>query len=93
MIVKRDSIPRLVTWALVAALVLACTAFSGAAEDGSRWVHPLCQPLPVDSNGPFVELANGSLMTIDAQGMRTSQDDGRTWSERAERLPGPGRPE
>lgn len=46
-----------------------------------RWVHPLCQTLPVDRNGPFVELADGSLMTIDSQGMRVSTDDGARWSE------------
>ena len=52
----------------------------GAAEDELRWVHPLCQPLDVTTNGPFVELADNSLMTIDSHGMRTSTDEGRTWS-------------
>ena len=81
MIMNSNSIVRPVTRAVFAASVLACAAFCGAAEEDSRWVHPLCQPLAVDSNGPFVELADGSLMTIDAQGMRVSQDDGKTWSE------------
>jgi len=46
-----------------------------------RWVHPLCESLPIHRNGPFVELADGSLMTIDSQGMRVSTDDGAPWSE------------
>jgi hypothetical protein len=67
--------------AVLATSVLACAALCGAAEEDSRWVHPLCQPLAVESNGPFVELADGSLMTVDPQGTRRSQDDGKTWSE------------
>jgi sialidase-1 len=62
-------------------MMIALAALCGAAEDESRWVHPLCQPLAVDGQGPFVEMADGSLMTVDAQGMRTSKDDGKTWSE------------
>ena len=54
---------------------------NATAQEESRWVHPLCQPLAIDSNGPFVELADGSLMTIDPRGTRCSQDDGQTWSE------------
>ena len=81
MITTSNSTVRLVARAVLAASVLAGVAFCGAAEEDARWVHPLCQPLAVDSNGPFVELADGSLMTIDAQGMRLSQDDGKTWSE------------
>jgi hypothetical protein len=63
--------------ALAAVSVLAATAFCAAAEDGARWVNPLCQPLAVERNGPFVELADGSLMTIVSQGMRVSKDDGK----------------
>lgn len=46
-----------------------------------RWVHPLAQSLEIDRNGPFVELADGSLATVDDQGFRVSKDDGKTWSE------------
>jgi len=67
---------------LVLAAILDCSAaVGGAAEDEARWVHPLCQPLGITSNGPFVELADNTLMTIDGQGMRTSTDDGKTWSK------------
>ena len=81
MITKANSVVRRVTRPLLFASVLACVALCGAAEEDSRWVHPLCQPLPIDSDGPFAELADGSLMTIDAQGVRVSQDDGKTWSD------------
>ncbi len=46
-----------------------------------RWVHPLCRPLDVDRNGPFLELPDGRLLTVSAEGLHTSADDGRTWSE------------
>ncbi len=80
MLLHNNSIARPVTLAVLAAAVLASAGFCGAAEDGARWVNPLCQPLNVDGDGPFVELADGSLMTIDNQGVRVSQDDGKTWS-------------
>jgi len=79
--IKNRSIVRPVTQTIFCVSVLLGTACGDAAEESSRWVHPLCQPLPVDCNGPFVELADGNLMTIDRQGMRVSQDDGATWSE------------
>ena len=67
----------LATIAFLTASVLPIVTFCSAAEEDSRWVHPLCKPLAVDSNGPFVELADGSLMTIDLKGTRCSQDDGQ----------------
>jgi sialidase-1 len=56
-------------------------ALCGAAADEGRWVHPLCQPNPVDRNEPFVALDDGNLLTVDDKGFRTSRDDGKTWSE------------
>jgi hypothetical protein len=56
-----------------------CLAISAAADE-NRWVHPLCRPLPTDRNGPFVAMEDGSLMTVDSRGLRTSRDDGTTWS-------------
>jgi len=52
---------------------------SGTSE--GRWVHPLCRPLQVDRNGPFVLMEDGSIATVDKEGFRVSRDDGRTWSE------------
>ncbi len=56
--------------------VLAGVSFSDA-----RWVHPLCQPLDISCNGPFVVLQDGSLATVDSKGFRVSKDDGKTWSD------------
>ena len=81
MIVHHNLIVRPVTCALFTASIFVIAAFCSAAEEDSRWVHPLCKPLVIDSNGPFVELADGSLMTIDPQGTRCSQDDGKTWTK------------
>lgn len=72
---------QLVVRAILTSLLLVWPAIVPAAEEDARWIHPLCRPLDIDSNGPFVELADGSLMTIDPQGMRVSQDNGRTWSD------------
>ena len=80
MIMNSKSIVRPVMLAVVSLSVLVGAALRGEGET-SRWVHPLCQPLPVDSNGPFVELADGSLLTVDVQGMRISKDDGQSWSD------------
>jgi hypothetical protein len=64
--------------AAIAAVVSSCPV--APAEEEARWVHSRCRPLEITSNGPFVELPGGRLMTIDGQGMRTSADDGKTWS-------------
>jgi len=46
-----------------------------------RWIHPLAEPLDVDRNGPFVTMPDGILLTVDAEGLRKSDDGGKTWSE------------
>jgi|GEM_PF-5721652 len=46
-----------------------------------RWVHPSCQDLRLDKNGPFVILADGSLATVDDKGFSVSHDDGKIWTE------------
>ena len=50
-------------------------------EEGNRWVHPVFQKLQCGRNGPFVELADGSLLTVDERGLGVSSDDGATWSD------------
>lgn len=62
--------------------------------DEERWLHPSCTVLPMDKGGPFVELSDGSLMTIEGNATIRSFDDGRTWSEPCliSDEPGPGRP-
>jgi hypothetical protein len=46
-----------------------------------RWVHSLCYPLAIERNGPFINLPDSRLLTLDNNGLCTSQDDGQTWSE------------
>ncbi len=50
-------------------------------SDNRRWIHLLCRPLEIESNGPFIELEDGALATLDDAGFRISRDDGKTWSE------------
>lgn len=52
-------------------------------EVDGRWVHPLCRPLRVDRNGPFLVCPDGRLLSADAQAILMSQNDGETWSEAA----------
>ena len=81
---KYDLAATMTKYLVVAAFMSAIfgsTGLCGAAEDDSRFVHPLCKPLAGDKIGPFLELADGRLMTVDSKGMRTSTDDGKTWSE------------
>ena len=48
---------------------------------GSRWIHPICKELQIDSDGPFLRLKDGRLATIDRNGIRFSSDDGLSWSD------------
>jgi hypothetical protein len=59
-----------------------------------RWLDPRCTALPMDKGGPFVELNDGSIMTIEGNTALQSKDDGSTWSEPRPIYegPAPGRP-
>lgn len=59
-----------------------------------RWIDPRCTVLVTDKLGPFVELSDGSLMIVEENATRLSNDEGRTWSEPRPITdgPGPGRP-
>jgi len=65
-----------------------------SASKEERWLDPRCTVLPMDKVGPFVELGDGSLMTIEGNATQQSKDDGRTWSElrTISEEPPPGRP-
>ena len=67
--------------------ILLCAAICSTPDEG-RWVHPLCQPAPIDRTRPLVTLSDGALMVLNAQGLRTSKDDGKTWSEPRAICPG-----
>lgn len=51
-----------------------------STEAEGRWVHPLCEELPINANGPFLILNDGRLATVDREGIRFSEDDGISWS-------------
>jgi sialidase-1 len=65
----------------IMSIVSISLALCGAPAEEGRWIHPLCKLNDVDRNAPFVAAADGSLLSIDAKGFRTSKDDGKTWSE------------
>lgn len=46
----------------------------------ARWIHPCLRPLALDRNGPFLELADDRLLTMDKVGAMVSGDDGASWS-------------
>ena len=57
-----------------------------------RWVDPKCTVLDMPDGiiGPFVELADGGLLTVKDGGVRRSYDDGNTWSAPEPIYDGPG---
>ena len=71
---------RMVIMAATSAVGLCAVVGVSLAEE-ARWVNPLCQPLPIDRNGPFLTMPDGELLTVDAKGLRRSKDEGKTWSE------------
>jgi len=69
-------------------IVMTGLGLLAALAPQGRWVHPLAKPLELHRHGPFMLLEDGALATLDAQGFRVSQDDGRTWSEPTPVCPG-----
>lgn len=60
----------------------------GIRSENGLWINPICRPLGVSKNGPFVELKDGALMTVDNEGVKKSWDDGKTWSSSISVFPG-----
>jgi len=44
-------------------------------------LHPKCQPLSTTLLGPFVKLADGSVLAVDAGRVMVSGDGGKKWEE------------
>ena len=59
--------------------------------DGKRWVDPRCTELdlPEGVQGPFIELGDGRLMTVQDNTTLTSADNGKTWEDRGPVYTGP----
>jgi len=68
----------------------AVYASRSQSATGIPWAHPICKPLPTDRKGPFLPLSDGSLLTVDAQELSVSHDDGKTWGERTPAAHGQG---
>ncbi len=69
---------RAITLLAVPAILLSCAA-AGLAEE--VWIEPRCTPMPFENVGPFARLGDGSLLVVDANATRVSDDDGKTWSD------------
>ena len=54
-------------------------ARAAAAESRDVWFDPICSPLPTGRKGPFLVRPDGSLLTVDREGLQASHDDGATW--------------
>jgi len=59
-------------------LLLGITATAFAVD--SPTLHPKAMALPFTHQGPFVTVANGGVLCIDAKNALRSTDEGRTWS-------------
>ncbi|HUT91172.1 MAG TPA: exo-alpha-sialidase [Thermoguttaceae bacterium] len=66
--------------------VLACVAATPSWNEvqfGEKTLllHPKCQPLPSSLLGPFVKLADGSVLAVDEGRVMVSGDGGESWEE------------
>ena len=67
--------------ALTILILLTPLAREGASGAGQElWFEPRCKVLPLSKSGPFVELDEGRLLTVEGNSVVTSNDDGKTWS-------------
>lgn len=63
------------------------TGSSGESDKGGKttsngsWIPASVEEIPGLKLGPFVRLADGSILTIDDTKSLISQDEGKTWSE------------
>ena len=67
--------------ALVGTVLALVGAMVGAAEDEYRF-HPKCTPLATDHMGPFVQLADGRILSVTRHHAIVSSDEGKTWEKR-----------
>ena len=66
---------------LSGALLTILLAHAAAGFPDDLWIEPRCTPLPFNNVGPFARLGDGSLLVIDDNATRISNDDGKTWSD------------
>ena len=72
----------------IMSLVLALLG-GGFLTAEERWIHPRCEVLPLELAGPFVKLADGSLLAVEGNTTRISRDGGGGWSKPRQIYQGP----
>jgi sialidase-1 len=75
--------------AFSASFTLTALALQGTAS-AQQWIDPRCERLPFNNVLQIVELSDGRLLTTEGTGVKTSSDDGKTWSEPRRMYDGPG---
>lgn len=61
-------------------VIAAVFALSALAADTDPILHPKAHRLPFNHQGPFVTMADGGVLCIDAQNALRSSDEGKTWT-------------
>jgi hypothetical protein len=54
----------------------------GKITTNGAWIPDNVQEMPAMKLGPFVRLANGSILAVDSSKSYISKDEGKTWQER-----------
>ena len=72
---------RVVAITMVGVLAGVVPASVGLASDDIQ-IHPKCQKLPTELLGPFVKLADGSVLCLTGDKVMVSTDDGNSWQSR-----------
>jgi sialidase-1 len=53
---------------------------TGKFTSNGIWIHPACRELTGLRMGPFVNMPDGSLLTVDTTKCYVSRDEGKTWT-------------
>ena len=69
---------RIILTAVMHGILILGLAGSGHAEE---WIHPKSERLPGDLMGPFVTLADGSVLAASGDNALISKDEGKTWKK------------
>ena len=72
---------RFIYWMSAVGFMVLINGLSIAQEHDVLWMDGRCKPLEVTKYGPFLQNDDGSLLTVDKNILRTSTDNGKTWSE------------
>jgi len=80
--------------ASIGALALLVAAATGHGQSQDCWIDPRCTSLPFSTVSPLATLGDGRLLRIEGNAIRTSKDDGKTWSppQKIYDAPAPGVP-